>query len=122
MLEINQGESTLSVDNREYFLRGRNIVVDYPSFSNDLIIDYLRNYSVLADIPSKFHTGLTSYAVLTHLRLPDVNDPNYTDVKSMLQGHSNNWKTIKEELIGAYKLSSHPEYFPDNIHWDLLYG
>lgn len=119
LTEISPAESSYT-RNTEYYMRGRNIVVDYPSFSNDLVLDYLRDYNQLSDIPAKMHTGLTSYAVLTFLRLPDANDPNYGDIKSMLEGHNNNWKAIKNEMVGAYKISATPDYFPDNIHWDAL--
>ena len=119
MVEINVNAA--SYQNKwQYFLRSGSIVIDYPTFDNDLILDYTRNYSAITDIPAKYHIALVSYGVIQLLRIPVQQDANYEDIKRMQEYHQSRFDSILESINKHFGQSGRPKRLPDVMHWDYL--
>jgi hypothetical protein len=119
MVEIDVEEATY-VNKWQYFLRSGSIIVDYPTFDNDLVLDYTRNYNAITDIPAKYHIGLVSYAVGALMRLPTQDAKNFGDIQSMLQYHSTRYNSVITSITGTGAQSARPKRLPDAMHWDYL--
>ena len=119
MVEIDVEEASYH-NEWQYFLRSGEIVVDYPTFSNDLVLDYARNYSTLTDIPAKYHIGLVSYAVVNTMRIPSKDSPNYEDIHSMLSYHTNRLNSVFDSIYTSFGQSARPKRHPQGIHWECL--
>lgn len=78
-----------------WYPRGTNIVVDYPSFTDDILIDYDKTPSVVADIPSDYHEGIVAFTVI-HL-CPHIDSES-------LQIYVNSWEFVVQVIIsdGGY--------------------
>lgn len=120
MIEKNPDEMS-GTGRFDYILRHGQIVVDYPSFSNDLIIDFIRVCEGHEDVPGRYHIFLVSFAVMNTMRFPEKKDINYDDLKSMLDYHSNRFQTFMESLSNLQKQTSSPKRIKDSINWGLLY-
>jgi hypothetical protein len=106
-----------------YYIRGDQILVDYRSFSNDLIINYIRNPdNGLTDIPAKYHEALVSYAVLKLARPIPQTEPNAADLNGMITFHQNQYTNILDIITGRHTETTNPKYFPDTAMWDSMYG
>ena len=70
----------------EWYPRGRYIVVDDSSFTNDILVDYAFAPDDVTDIPSEYHHGLVSWGII-HLTRYDKDDPNMVDKQAMVALH-----------------------------------
>lgn len=119
MVEIDVDAATYH-NEWQYFLRDAEIVVDKVSFSNDLVLDYQRTYSAITDIPAKYHIGLVSYAVTQLMRIPVQGDPNYEDLKGVLDYHTNRLNSVFNAINTKFGQSARPKRHPDSMHWGYL--
>ena len=105
-----------------YFMRGSQIVIDYLSFDNDIIIEYLKTAYELADIPPEFHTGIAAQMVVN---LIDFSVAKMD--KGILAQLNNSLRRNQEELtksladIQALKSDSAPMRQGEDVCWDSLY-
>jgi hypothetical protein len=112
----------------EYFLRGGFIVVDWLSFSDDLIIDYIRiagsnptgDGDKYDDIPARYHVGLVSYAVMQLIRPLPGQDLNAGDIQGILEFHTNRFNSIMDNIATLADQDGSPIEFVDDVFWDSL--
>ena len=119
MVEIAEEDANYTT-NWEFFLRHDKIVVNYPSFENDLVLDFTRDYADITDIPAKYHVGLVSYAVLQLMRIPVQQDSNYEDMKSILEYHSQRMTSITGAINATFGQSGKPKRVPDTMNWGII--
>jgi hypothetical protein len=93
----------------KYFLNEDDVVVDDPTFDNDLIVLYRYLPSTLAEIPPRMHFGIWAYATvnLIHVPAPQVQfdnggqrimiyDVNYNTLKKNLEFCQGLWERAQE--------------------------
>jgi hypothetical protein len=121
MVEIDPDEAGYT-NETEYYLRAGKIVVNYPAFANDLVIDYIRSVStVLTDIPSKYHLMLVSYVVMQVGRPTSPGAPNAKDIDDILNFHTQRFNSMMNLINGYTDQSRRPKRFPEGVGWDTLY-
>jgi hypothetical protein len=97
------GDATGSTD-YEWYPRGRYIVVDDYSFTNDILLDYSSAPDEVSDIPSEYHHGLVSWGVVNLMRY-EKNDPYMADKQAMMQLHSGLLRQVMDDIT-TYSFSS----------------
>lgn len=110
--KINLSEANLSHSNK-WYPRGKTIVIDDLTFTNDIIVDYIHIPAVITDIPSEYHDGLVAFGVMKHLRIPLPTAPDYEDKKSSLAYQMDIWQIIENKIKTVLKASSEPSYIRD---------
>jgi hypothetical protein len=121
MVEVDPDEA-MYTNETEYYLRAGKIVVNYPNFSNDLVIDYIRTVStVLTDIPTKYHLMLVSYVVMQIGRPTEQGAPNAKDVDDILNFHTQRFNNLMTQINGYTDQSRRPKRMPEGVSWDELY-
>jgi len=88
-----------------YFLRGSTIVVDDPSFENDILIDYYAYPDAIDEIPARFHFGLVALGAVDLIELPSKDAPEFDDLMVSVQKNQNLWVTA-QEMAKAFKPSA----------------
>jgi hypothetical protein len=86
--------------------RKNKIIVDSPSFTNDILIGYVERPDSVSDIPAEFHRiGLESFGVIDNIEVPTTKDPKYYDIKASYEKHLARWALAQERAI-AWKFST----------------
>jgi hypothetical protein len=92
----------------KWYLDGSKIVVDDPTYTYDLIINYRYVPSstvvtALTEIPSKFHFGIVSYCVVDLIPVAAVKGEELKNLKTTYEYHVNQlniaWKLINDFSI-----------------------
>jgi hypothetical protein len=104
----------------EYYVRGTEIVADWISFSDDLILDYLRTAVDYNDIPARYHVGLVSYAIMQLGRPISQSEPNSDDISNMIEFHKGRYQAILTNILTLGDQDGAPIEFNDSIFWDSL--
>jgi len=100
-----------SQDNdRKWYPRGNEIIVDDRDFTNDVMIDYEKAPSAITDIPAEYHEGLVSFAVLDLIRIPKSDDPTFGDIIESKRFHEGMLNMITAQIGLSLKASSEPQY------------
>jgi hypothetical protein len=115
--KINLSEATNN-DETKWYPRGSYIVVDDPNFTNDILVDYVKNPSAITDVPDNYHEGLVSLPVLMHIKIPAPEHKQYDDLVSSKNFHQEMWKLVKNDIDQTYKQSSEPDHIPEEMDWD----
>lgn len=102
-------DATLA-DSYGWYPRGDTIVIDDQSFANDIMLDYIKAPTVYTDIPSQYHEGLISFAVVALIKIPPPEDPQYQDFVTSISFNRENLKMIVAEIQRDFKTSSEPQY------------
>ena len=105
-------DASLANDTK-WYPREKNIIIDDPTFGNDLIIDYLQRPSAITDIPAEYHEGLVSWPVFTLIRLPKPESQNYYDFLSSKKHHQAVWQMVLEDIERTLRATSEPSYIKD---------
>lgn len=115
--KIDLSETSLSHSNR-WYPREKTIVVDDLTFTNDIIVDYMRIPSAIVDIPEEYHDGLVSFCVMQHMRIPLPTTKGYEDKKNSMVYHMETWQSIEHRIKTILKASSEPCYVRDVMGLD----
>jgi hypothetical protein len=118
IVKMASGEAT-GLNTDKWYLDGSKIVVDDPTFTYDIIINYRYVPSstiatALTEIPAKFHFGLVSYCVLDLILfvIPPQDDKNYRNYTASQKRHENLWATAWE-MISDFKISKESKSLAD---------
>lgn len=115
MDKISLDESTMQADDR-FFMRGRAIVVDYPEFTNDLVVDYTKIAAELTDIDDEYHDALVSWDVINLIRIPDQEAKDYGDKVETKAFHTDIWKSMTSALQETLETDTVPYNIPETWH------
>lgn len=108
------------VHNNCWYPRGKNIIVDDFSFTDDIIVDYVKRPSAITDIPSEYHMGLVAFNVLHLLKIPEQTDPTFGD-KVAAYGHAKStYAEVLSSINESFNLSGEPFDFEEAINYDAL--
>lgn len=88
-----------------YFMRGKNIVVDDPDFTYDIIVDYIALVTAISQIPPEYHLGLVAWAVVEQMRIPAEDHRTYNDKVASYAFHKKLWDHQVESLEGTFRMS-----------------
>lgn len=102
-------------DDRSWFPRGKNVVVDHTDFTNDLMVDYRMVPSEISDIPDEFHFGVVSFCTWNLIVLPRPEDPDYADKANIYATHTRQWQYCNDRILETMRPSSEPSYVRDEI-------
>jgi hypothetical protein len=101
----------VGVHNRQWYSRGRTIVVDFVGFSNDIIVDYLKaSTPILADVPAEYHEGIVSFTVMNLLDQDAA-------FKSTWAFHQNVWMETLGLIRATLRMSMDASPLPAGISW-----
>jgi hypothetical protein len=116
-------ESTQSSD-RKWYPREKNIVVDDPDFTDDIVIDYVAVPDAIADIPASYHEGLVSFGVMQLIRFPDPEKKllEFQDKKTSLEYHTAIWGSIIRHIGATLMSSTEPYNIPDTMNYNINGG
>ena len=98
-------------DRYAWYMRQNNIVVDYPSFSNSLVIDYEKTPSEISEIPEDYHDALVAYAVIHLVPLADA---------EALFIYRNAWDIAVKSILDEGGYAEEPKYFKQEISFENL--
>lgn len=105
-----------------WYPRGSSIVVDYLSFTYDILVDYIYRPSAITDIPDEFHEGLISYCVIDHITMPDRRSPTFGDMNTVYNYHMQRLNRVYDEITAYMRASDEPVGMPGGIDWNSLVG
>jgi hypothetical protein len=89
-----------AINTYKWYLEGSNVVVDDPTYTYDLILNYRYVPSATTEIPAKFHFGIVSYGVIDLIAIPPNDDKKYRDFKNSYDRHLKLWQTAYEMIDG----------------------
>lgn len=110
--KINLSDVSLSHSNK-WYPRGKTIVIDDLTFTNDIIVDYIGIPVAITDIPSEYHDGLVAFGVMRHLKVPSHSAKGYEDRKNSFAYQQGVWQLIENQIKTVLKTSSEPSYIRD---------
>lgn len=94
--------------------RGKIIVVNLNSFSNDVIIDYLTSATpALADIPAEFHEAIISFCIVKSV-------DSQTAGPALMSLNLGIWNDALLSIAESFQMSNAPQPNPKGIDWDGL--
>ncbi len=91
-----------------WYPRGTDIVVDYPDFDDDILIDYDKT-PALANIPSDYHEGVVAFGII-HL-CPHIDSES-------LQLYVNSWEFVVQAIVSDGGYTEKAGYVRDVIDYD----
>lgn len=109
---ISLAEATGSND-FNWYPREKQIVIDDPTFSNDLLVDYEGRPDSIEDVPAEYHDGLVAFSVINLIRIPDPSSPSYADKVAAKNFWTNIWQLVNQQIESAFSASSEPSYVRD---------
>ena len=107
-------------DSEHWYPKARNVVIDNPTFSDDIILNYDSAPSAITDIPAEYHEYLVSFGVVDLMRIPKSDDSEYYDKTTALHYHRRMIDRVINQINTTLKASSEPEHFPNEIDFDSL--
>ena len=107
-------------DKEQWYPRARNIVVDHPDFTDDIILNYDAAPDAITDIPAEYHEYLVSFGVVDLMRVPKADNKEYYDKTASLGYHRRMIARITDQINATLKASSEPENFPSEIDFDSM--
>lgn len=116
--KINLAESTNNNDTVWYPRGTSYIVVDDPDFTNDIILDYVKEPTAITDVPVNYHEGLVSLPVLMHIKIPEPEDKKYADMVSSKAFHQEMLKLVNADIDRTFKQSAEPDHIVEEMNWD----
>jgi hypothetical protein len=116
---MNPKHSTLQ-NRLSYFILNEKIVIDYKSFSNDLLIYFMSSPDAITDIPAEYHEGLVSFCVLQLMRMPQPNAKDYGDKAKSFNFHRGIYDLIVSQIARTLKSSIGPKELYDVMNWDVI--
>lgn len=108
------------MDQYKWFPEAKTVVVDYVSFSYDLIIDYIQRPDAITDIPSEYHMGLVGWNVINLLKIPEPESPDYQDLTNAYQFHKGLFDATVASIQATLRTNTEPIDLNDCERWDLL--
>ena len=115
--KIQLKESTMNNDDA-WFPRGDYIVIDDDDFTNDILIDYIKRPTAVADIPVEYHMGLVAFNVIHLMTIPPETDPNFNHLASSLNTHKKLLATVEDSLLRTFRVSTEPIRFVEELYLD----
>jgi len=104
---------TTQENDRLWYPRERNIVIDDPDFTYDLIVDYVGMPDAVTDIPAEYHEGLVAFGVIKLIHIPPSDSKNFNGLSSSLRINSEIWLSILSQIEGGLLPSNEPFNLPD---------
>jgi len=114
--KIALSESTQSNDTR-WYPRKKNIVVDDPDYTYDIIVDYVGAPDAIGDIPAEYHEGLVAFGVIQLMRLPRPDAKGFADKQQSLAFQKNIWGLVNSQIETSLLASSEPVNLPDEMNY-----
>ena len=116
IVRMPSGEAA-GINSDKWYLDGSKIVVDDPSYTYDLIIDYRYVPSstvatALTEIPSKFHFGIVSYCVIDLIPVVAVTGNEFIKLKTTYDYHITLLNTALG-MISDFKVSKESKSLGD---------
>lgn len=96
----------------KWYFRGNSIVVDDPSFTSALVIDYIFKPASISDIPDHYHFGLCMYAIAQLCRAPQDSTaaPELARIQAVAEA---NWNAALATIQTTHDSSSEPAQVRD---------
>ena len=101
-----------------WYPRANEIVIDDDTFTNDIIIDYVKTPSAITDIPAVYHLGLVAFNVIMLIRIPEQTDKSFADFTASYQTNANLLETIRKEINKTFKVSTEPNEIAEGMNLD----
>ena len=101
-----------------WYPRANEIVIDDDTFTNDIIIDYVKTPSAITDIPAVYHLGLVAFNVIMLIRIPEQTDNSFADFTASYQTNANLLETIRKEIDKTFKVSTEPNEIAEGMNLD----
>lgn len=117
--KVNLDEAT-NKDSEQWYPRSRNVVIDNPDYTDDILLNYDSAPDAITDIPAEYHEYLVSFGVVDLMRIPTPDNPEYSDKVSSLGYHHRMIDRITDQINATLKASSEPEHFPEEIDFDAF--
>ena len=114
---INLEESTFT-NKAAWFPQERNIVVDHPDFTYDIMVDYIASIDETTDIPAEYHDFLISFGIIDLLEIPPPTDPDYNILTTTLNLHIQRLEKIRADINRTLKSSVEPKHIPEEFDFE----
>lgn len=115
-LEYVDARNASGEDDSKWFSRDKKIIVCDPDFTDDLLVDYRKIPSTLADVPDEYHPGIVGYCVMQLVTIPQPDQPDYASKTTSQQFHSGLWN----QTLGYIKSTlsfAHGKVFKGKTGW-----
>ena len=110
---INLSESTGSND-RRWYPREKQIIIDDMDFSNDLMVDYEGRPDAIDDVPAEYHDGLVGWNVINLIRIPAPDSASYYDFVRSKNFWVKMWNVVNDQIDSTFAASSEPSFVIDD--------
>ncbi len=110
---------TTQSSDTQWYPRERNIVIDDPDFTYDLIVDYLGMPDAISDIPAEYHEGLIAFGVLQLMQLPGEEHPKHASMISIYQANRAIWAGIFAQIESGLTPSLAPYNVADEMNYRI---
>lgn len=112
IVKINMAEASLSHSDK-WYPRGKKIVVDDETFTNDIIIDYLYLPTAVTDIPTEYHAAVVAYGCINLVVMPKPDDPGYADKRTSLEFQQMVFEEAMNDIAVNFETSTEPKFIRD---------
>jgi len=109
---IDMAEADMSHTNK-WYPRGDKIIVDDANFTNDIIVDYIKNPSAITDINPALHDWLVSFGIVDLMFLDPEKPVEYNDKMKTLRTHEARLAIVGNLINQTYRASQEPSYIRD---------
>ena len=110
---------TTQSSDTQWYPRERNIVVDDPDYTYDLIVDYIGSPDAIADIPAEYHEGLVAFGVLQLMSLPKTDSPHFSSMTLSLRLNKEMWVNVISQIGSGLIPSLAPYNVPNTMNYKI---
>lgn len=101
-----------------WYPRGKNIVVDNYSFTNDILVDYTKSPSAITDIPTEYHMGLVHFNVIHLMHIPSQDAPDFADKTASFNTHKGLLAVVQDNIDKTLHMSIEPTYINQGFSYE----
>jgi len=105
-------------NSRVWYPRGKTIVVDDPSYTYDIILDYIKAPTAITDIPTEYHMGLVAWNVVNLIMIPSPDDRDFSDKVGSKKLHTDMMNLIKNDITLSFQVAQEGDSFVDDLNLD----
>lgn len=103
-----------------WYPEGKKIIIDYLSFTNDIIVDYIKRPDAIDDIPEEYHMGLVGWNVTRLLKVPQPDSKDYQDLVNSFASNKELYNSTLKSIEATFLSNTEPNEIYDVERWNII--
>lgn len=104
-------------DDTKWFLKDKKIVINNPSFTNDILIDFTKFPTEIDDIPVEYQDGIVAFGVINYITMPSTEAKDYESKVLSLKYHSNLFSMILSQIRTKQRTAVREKHSTQKKYW-----